>query len=109
MTEAASDWGLSAETVQRIRDVFSRHPAVAKVLLYGSRAQGNYRRGSDIDLTMQGPNLTESEFAQITNQLDDLLLPYKIDLSLFSRIENEDLIEHINRVGVVFYSAPRQR
>ncbi len=44
-----------------------------------------------------------STLLKIENELDDLLLPYKIDLSIFHKIEDLDLIEHINRVGIVFY------
>ncbi len=64
---------------------------------------GTYRNGSDIDLTIKGEAVTHSQLLRIENQLDDLLLPYTIDLSLLHRIDNNDLLDHIERVGVVFY------
>ena len=83
--------------------VFARYPQVEQAILYGSRAKGTFRNGSDIDLTLKGDALTHRELGKIDMELDDLLLPYKIDLSLFRQIDNPNLIEHIERVGVVFY------
>ncbi len=96
--------GLSANTIGKINAVFARYPSVEQAILYGSRAKGTFRNGSDIDLTLKGENITHRELSRIENELDDLLLPYKIDLSLFRQIDNPNLIEHIERVGVVFYS-----
>ena len=95
--------GLTSETVDRIRSVLARFPQVEKAVLYGSRAKGNYKRGSDIDLTLFGSGLKASVLSQINSGLDDLLLPYKIDISIFAKISHSDLIDHIRRVGVVFY------
>ena len=95
--------GLTSETVDRIRSVLARFPEVEKAVLYGSRAKGNYKRGSDIDLTLFGSGLKASVLSQINSGLDDLLLPYKIDISIFAKISHSDLIDHIRRVGVVFY------
>lgn len=72
-------------------------------LLYGSRVIGNYRPGSDIDLTLKGENLNLTVLHKIENELDDLLLPYKIDISLYHHIKNPEFLEHIHRVGKVFY------
>jgi predicted nucleotidyltransferase len=95
--------GLTDETVNRIRSVLARFPEVQKAVLYGSRAKGNYKRGSDIDLTLFGSGLNTNVLSQINSGLDDLLLPHKIDTSIFAKISHADLIEHIRRVGVVFY------
>jgi predicted nucleotidyltransferase len=95
--------GLSADTVNRVREVMARFPELEKAILYGSRANGNYKAGSDIDLTLVGTALTSGVLSGLSDQLDDLLLPYKIDLSIFAKISHPDLIEHIRRVGIVFY------
>jgi predicted nucleotidyltransferase len=95
--------GLTSETVDRIRSVLARFPEVEKAVLYGSRAKGNYKRGSDIDLTLFGSGLNASVLSKINSGLDDLLLPHKIDISIFAKISHSDLIDHIRRVGVVFY------
>ncbi|MCW8840372.1 MAG: nucleotidyltransferase domain-containing protein [Gammaproteobacteria bacterium] len=95
--------GLSEETIRQINTVFAAHPEIERVILYGSRAKGNYRPGSDIDLTITGEPLSLTQLARIEEELDDLLLPYKIDLSELRRIESSDLREQIHRVGRTFY------
>ena len=95
--------GLKEQTIASICGVFACHPLVEKAMLYGSRAMGNFKPGSDIDLTLFGASLTSLELGVIDEELDDLLLPYQIDLSIFHRIENMELRDHIERVGVVFY------
>jgi predicted nucleotidyltransferase len=96
-------YGLKDHTIKVIHEVFSHYPQVEKAIIYGSRAKGNYREGSDIDLTLAGSDIDLTLQFKIENELDDLLLPYKIDLSIFHKIENSELIDHINRVGMVFY------
>ena len=96
--------GLSADTVARITSVLARFPDVEKAVIYGSRAKGNHRKGSDIDLTLFGDGLTDKVMSRIYWALDDLLLPYKIDLSLFSALKDLALIDHIRRVGIVLYT-----
>ncbi len=94
--------GLSETNCARLKYVFAHYPDIQKVILYGSRAKGNFRPNSDIDLTIMG-DLNWQSFTRLESELDDLLLPYKIDLSLFAHLENTRLIEHIERVGKVFY------
>ena len=96
-------FGLTESTVARIRSVFKASPLVQEVVLYGSRAKGNYKPGSDIDLTIKGRGLTLRELNKLTLALDDLLLPYTFDLSIHSMIENPDLLDHIDRVGVTIF------
>jgi predicted nucleotidyltransferase len=95
--------GLSAQTVDRIVTVLAHHPEIEKAVLYGSRAKGNYRNGSDIDLTLFGDGLNFSLLTRLDNELDDLLLPYKFDISVFADLTHPDLLDHIRRVGVAFY------
>lgn len=96
-------YGLPAATVARMGAVFARYPQIDAVILYGSRAKGNFRRGSDIDLTIQGNGLVYNDLNRLERELDDLLLPYKIDLSLYDHLDHPDLLAHIARVGVLFY------
>ncbi len=97
-------FGLPSEVVRKITAVFAQYPQVESATLYGSRAKGNYKTGSDIDLTLHGDSdLTLSVVYRILDDLDDLLLPYTIDLSIFHEISDADVIDHIQRVGVSFY------
>lgn len=96
-------YGLEKHTIEAIQGVFQNYTSVKKAILYGSRAKGNYRSGSDIDITLCGKELDLSILQKIENELDDLMLPYKIDLSLHRHISNPELLDHIHRVGIVFY------
>ena len=97
-------FGLKESSVHKICIVLRRYPQVEKAILYGSRAKGNYKNGSDIDLTLRGgADLTLNVLYKIMDEIDDLLLPYTIDLSIFNNIGDPDMIEHIQRVGVTFY------
>ncbi len=101
--------GLSDSVIQKICGVLTRYPQVEKAVLYGSRAKGSHRKGSDIDLTLcGGADLTLSVRHTIATELDDLFLPYMIDLSIFSDIGDSDLIEHIQRVGTILYERQQQ-
>jgi len=95
--------GLSSDTVRRMVAVFSHYPEIEKAVLYGSRAKGNFRTGSDIDLTLLGEKLDSHILGRVGGELDDLLLPYKLDLSIFHQLTHRDLIAHIRRVGKTFY------
>ena len=93
-------YGISQNALDKIKTVLLSIHGVEQVILYGSRAKGNYKEGSDIDLTVKG-NLTFDDLVKMSVTLDDLNLPWKMDLSLYNQIKNDDLLEHIDRVGVV--------
>lgn len=95
--------GLNTTTIEKMSAVFARFPQVEKAVLYGSRATGTFKNGSDIDLALDGKELSFSLLLKIRSELDDLLLPYTIDLSIFEQLTDPDLIDHIQRVGMVFY------
>ena len=97
-------FGLSPQTLDKLNSVFVQHHTIDSVLIYGSRAKGNYRAGSDIDLTIKGGEISFPKLMRIEDQVDDLMLPYTIDLSQYSQLKNTDLVEHIDRVGVTIYT-----
>jgi predicted nucleotidyltransferase len=97
------NFGLKPEIINQIQAVFEEFPGIEKAIVYGSRAMGNYRYNSDIDITLKGKNLGLTELFRTENELDELLLPYKIDLSLLHQIDNPDLIKHIEENGKTLY------
>ena len=99
-------WGLPDHTIDSLRAVFATHQEIDQVLIYGSRAKGTERTGSDIDLAATGPRMSLQMILKIESEIDDLLLPYKVDLCLLAQIENPALLEHIQRVGEVFFERP---
>ena len=97
-------FGLKEVTIEKICGVFAKYPPVEKAVIYGSRARGNYKNGSDIDLTLHGgADLTMNIMYKILVEIDDLLLPYTIDRSIFHTLKDPDFIDHIQRVGLTFY------
>jgi predicted nucleotidyltransferase len=96
-------FGLKQETIDKINSIFEKHPQVREAIVYGSRAKGNYRTGSDIDLTLKGEDLTYEILTTIDQEIDDLNTPYLFDISIFHKLNAPDLEDHINRVGQVFY------
>ncbi len=96
-------FGLTKKIIRRVKDIFAKYGQVEEVILYGSRAKGNYRNGSDIDLVVKGKDLNLSVLYKISHEIDDLLLPYTFDLSIYQHIDNDDLLDHIRRVGKIFY------
>jgi predicted nucleotidyltransferase len=97
------DTGLSPKTIHALEGVFKQFDAIDKVVLYGSRALGTHKPGSDIDLALFGKNVTPDLIASIAILIDDLLLPYTLDLTAYDLIDNLALREHIDRVGIELF------
>ncbi|CAG4995600.1 hypothetical protein DYBT9275_01677 [Dyadobacter sp. CECT 9275] len=97
-------YGLEEDEIAAIKNILAQHEEVEQAILYGSRAKGNFKPASDIDLVLKGEKLNITILNKIANELDDLLLPYIFDLSVFHQISNVDLLEHIERVGRVLYA-----
>jgi predicted nucleotidyltransferase len=99
------EYGLSEETLEALNSIFRKYPGIKQVILYGSRAKGKYRNGSDIDLSLQtGDNFTFTDLLRIGDDFDDSDMPYFVDVSIYDKLSNPDLKAHIDRVGKVLYS-----
>ena len=96
-------YGLTDEQWNKIKSVMAANPRISRVVLYGSRAKGNYKPFSDVDITLVGDELTHEDLNRIILAIDDLLLPYQFDISIFHQLKNDTLIDHINRRGIVIY------
>ena len=96
-------YGLKKEIIGKIVEIFSKYDEIDEAILYGSRAKGNFKPGSDIDLSLKGDQLNLHIVNKINLDIDDLLLPYAFDLSIYNHITNSDLLAHIERVGKIFY------
>ena len=97
-------YGIKEEYWKKLCELFAKKPKIEKVILYGSCAKGTYKPFSDIDITLLGDKLEHDDLLDIIDGIEDLLLPYMFDISLFSSLKNDNLIDHINRVGVEVYS-----
>lgn len=97
-------FGLRLDDIETIRAILAQHPAVETALVFGSRAKGNYKRGSDVDLALRGVELTERIAAQIAYYLnEETIMPYHFDVLAYSHIANPALRAHIDRVGREIY------
>ena len=76
---------------------------IDQVILFGSRARGNWREGSDIDLAITGSNLSCEDVWRWNDALEEALFPWTSDIILIGPQTSTDLIDHIKRVGVVLY------
>lgn len=97
--------GLTREELLRIEQVFAHYRQIHKAILYGSRATGNFKPFSDIDISLKGTEIHGSMQTQIECDFDDLMLPYKFDVSVYDKISNPHLIAHIDSVGEIIYKA----
>ena len=95
--------GLSDTALATVLAILSSCSAIEKAILYGSRAKGNFRPGSDIDLTLVGPQLTQDMLSKLWGRFEESNLPFQVDLSILKDIDNPSLQEHIARVGMVLY------
>lgn len=98
-------FGLNDKIIEDIKSILKKYPEVEKAVIFGSRARGDYRKGSDIDITLFGDKLTNSINTKIFYDIDDLYLIYKIDLINFNTLSNEDkLRQNILNEGVEIYA-----
>ena len=101
----SESYGLRPGDIAEIVAVFARFPAVETALLFGSRAKGNYRPGSDVDIALKGEGLTRRMVAEMADILnEETIMPYHFDLFDYDAVTSRDLVEHIDRVGQPLYS-----
>lgn len=96
-------FGLSVETLSKITATLSSNKLVTKLVLFGSRAKGNPKPGSDIDIAVIGSDLSLDNFLNFSLQIERLEIAQKVDLVDYFKINNQDLLDHIERVGVILY------
>jgi predicted nucleotidyltransferase len=91
-------------TLNTLDTIFRKYPGIKQAVLYGSRAKGNFRSGSDIDLSLKtGADFTFTDLLRIGGDFDDSDMPYFVDVSVYEKISNPDLKAHIDRVGKLLY------
>jgi predicted nucleotidyltransferase len=91
--------------LELVRSVFRLHPEVISATLFGSRAKGTHSDRSDVDLAVAG-DIQPLRAEAIAAELEELPLPYRFDVQSLARIQHRPLLERIQRVGILIYSAP---
>lgn len=97
-------YGLTDTQLDRVRRVLAQTPRLERAVLFGSRAKGTHKPGSDIDLALMGDAFQFADRLRLDNELDDLDLPVFFDLVMYGQISEPALREHIDRVGVTLYT-----
>ena len=99
-------FGLKKETFSLIINEISNYKEIKEAVIFGSRAKGNYKTGSDIDIAIKGSEITQDIVDKLSTRLNqELPIPYFIDILHYENITSDDLIDHIDRVGFVFYDS----
>lgn len=93
-------FGLSKTTIEKLLGVFRQFEEIHQVVLFGSSAMGNFKEGSDIDLALIGDRISFDILRKLEIKIDDLMLPYEVDLVIYNQIKETKLKEHIDQVGM---------
>lgn len=96
-------FGLSDKSFQILLEIFRNYPSVSEVKVYGSRAKGTYSDRSDLDLVILD-EIDRKTLGEIWMEVNSSDFPLTVDLQVWKDIKNENLKEHIRRVGKIFYS-----
>jgi len=105
MNLSSSDiYGLNDRDIQTLFGILNKFDEVENVYLYGSRAKGTHKLGSDIDLAIMNEGVSEKTIRTIKSEIEDSSLPYFVDIINFTTLNHKELAEHIQRVGVSFYT-----
>jgi predicted nucleotidyltransferase len=97
-------FGISENTYKVIQLQLSHYKQIEVVFIFGSRAKGNFRPGSDIDLAIKGKDCTSALAMELSAKLNEgLPIPYKVDIVNYNSLNHQELKEHIDRIGIEFY------
>jgi predicted nucleotidyltransferase len=99
-------FGIYNRSLELILKVIQNYPEILEAKIYGSRAMGNFKKGSDIDLALFGQNISSETILELSAKLNQQeIIPYHIDVVYYSRIKNNDLKNHIDEHGVTIYKS----
>jgi predicted nucleotidyltransferase len=97
-------FGLKDEDLTTIRNILAKRGEVEQAFIFGSRAKGNYKSGSDIDIALKGERIDYDTISGIRYELnEETIMPYHFDVVNYHTLNNSELINHIDRMGNCFY------
>ncbi len=100
------NYGLRESDLAHIQAAASELSEITEVVLFGSRAKGNYQQGSDVDLSIKGKGITHSTVVRLSESLnEERPLPYFFDIVDYGSLADEPLRDRINRVGIILFTA----
>ncbi|MCD6527566.1 MAG: nucleotidyltransferase domain-containing protein [Desulfuromonas sp.] len=95
-------FGLTDRDMTTIQNILGKYPEVETMVVFGSRAMGTHKPGSDVDLAIMDAEVDDSVLCKLINDFSDSCLPYFVDLVCYAALENPELKEHIDSVGIPF-------
>ncbi|MBY5951378.1 nucleotidyltransferase domain-containing protein [Algoriphagus marincola] len=102
-------FGLLESDMVSILEIIRNQELVEEAILFGSRAKGNYRKGSDVDIALKGNKLNFETVSQISYLLnEETNMPYLFDLVSYHQIQEPELIKHIDRVGIPIFHRKKE-
>lgn len=96
-------FGIKDSSMKILTSIFSNYGQVEEVVLYGSRAKGNFTDRSDVDMVICNSNINRHVLGKILADINNSNFPYTVDIQLLENIKSPSLLEHINRIGQTFY------
>ena len=99
-----NNFGLSERDIISINQILAKYSDVKSVYIFGSRAKGNYKPSSDIDLAILSSQLNDKTLIRLLSDFEDSSLPYFVDIVDYNTIKNQEIKQHIDRVGILFYT-----
>lgn len=98
------NYGIQQKNWNRVFSIFSHFPHIQKAILFGSRAKGTHKPYSDVDIALEGAEISLHDLLQLKTEIDELLLPYEFDFCIIHHLKNADLVSHIQRRGQTLYA-----
>ena len=102
---ARNKYGLTVRDVNTIQEILSKYPEVETIHIFGSRAMNKFKHGSDIDLAVINEGVDDKTISLIRNDFQESSLPYRVDIVQYPALSHENLKNHIDRAGVLFYKS----
>lgn len=96
--------GLDSTVIAALTKIFTKFSNIKKVKLYGSRAKSTFTQRSDIDLVIYGENLNRFTLSSLVSEFEESEIIYSIDVQNYSNIKNRELIDHIDRIGIIYFN-----
>ena len=96
-------YGLTEQSYKELMEILSSSPEIEEVLIFGSRARGDYWRASDVDLSIKGKNFARRNLAILNDRLYESHIPQIFDTHIYADIKNQRFKENVDQDGIVLY------
>jgi len=99
------NFGLRDKDLDNIIKTMQQFSEIKKAAIFGSRAKGNYKPGSDVDIAIWGNDISFTTLSRINAILEEESpMPYFFDIVDYSHLSHQELKSHIDRAGIIFYT-----